>query len=225
MQRLFAASDQRRRQRLFCNAAGWLVVASSLMIGLRPDTALAQSAGQRDADWPCQQIKVPTLSLAAVWSGPAIDLNDPGWKNNETASALAESVTPRRVPIAAAEAAIHSFAQQEGGSKTPALLAAMAGIFSTLNQEHASVIAGLDRFGGRQRELATQIREENEKLSALQTGPSADPKAAEALAQRVTWDAQVFEDRRQALSYACDVPPKIEQRLFALARAIQQELE
>jgi hypothetical protein len=26
------------------------------------------------------------------------------------------------------------------------------------------------------------------------------------------------------LSYACDVPGKIEQRLFALARAIQQEL-
>ena len=43
--------------------------------------------------------------------------------------------------------------------------------------------------------------------------------------QQVTWDAEVFRDRRQALSYACDVPGKIEQRLFALARIIQQELQ
>ena len=34
-----------------------------------------------------------------------------------------------------------------------------------------------------------------------------------------------FQDRRQAIGYACDVPAKIEQRLFAIARQIQQELD
>ncbi len=43
--------------------------------------------------------------------------------------------------------------------------------------------------------------------------------------QRVTWEGRVFQDRRQALSYACDVPAKIEQRLFAIARAVQEVLE
>jgi hypothetical protein len=45
------------------------------------------------------------------------------------------------------------------------------------------------------------------------------------MTQQVKWAAEVFQDRRQALSYACEVPTKIEQRLFALARQIQQELE
>jgi hypothetical protein len=39
----------------------------------------------------------------------------------------------------------------------------------------------------------------------------------------VMWNAEVFQDRRRSLSYACDVPGKIEQRLFALARTIQEE--
>jgi hypothetical protein len=45
------------------------------------------------------------------------------------------------------------------------------------------------------------------------------------MTQQVTWEAEVFQDRRQALSYACDVPGKIEQRLFAIAHQIQQELD
>jgi hypothetical protein len=45
------------------------------------------------------------------------------------------------------------------------------------------------------------------------------------MTQQVTWQIEVFQDRRLALSYACDAPGKIEQRLFALARQIQQELE
>ena len=53
----------------------------------------------------------------------------------------------------------------------------------------------------------------------------AEASDVNQMTQRVTWEAQVFQDRRQALSYACDVPGKIEQRLFALARTIQEALQ
>ena len=66
---------------------------------------------------------------------------------------------------------------------------------------------------------------DNEKLRGLQNDPAADPKAVQDMTQKVTWEVEVFQDRRQAISYACDVPGKIEQRLFALARQIQQELD
>ena len=45
------------------------------------------------------------------------------------------------------------------------------------------------------------------------------------MTQQVTWKAEMFQDRRQAIGYACEVPGKIEQRLFALARQIQQALD
>ena len=62
-------------------------------------------------------------------------------------------------------------------------------------------------------------------MRELQTNPTPDAQAIELQTQKVMWELQIFQDRRQALSYACDVPAKIEQRLFSLARQIQQELD
>jgi RecA/RadA recombinase len=98
-------------------------------------------------------------------------------------------------------------------------------LFSTLDEERSSVIAGLDRFGARQKELAAQLRDDNEKLRVLQADSGSDAGEINQTTQRVIWEAQVFQDRRQALSYACDVPSKIEQRLFALARTVQELLQ
>jgi hypothetical protein len=187
--------------------------------------AFAQPPGMRDPDWPCQQIKVPELSLAAVWSGPAVDPNHPPWRDNQAVGELVDKLAPRRVPIETAQLLLHDFAEQAGDRKQPQLLLVLSGLFDALDQERNSVMAGLDRFGHRQKELAAQIRTENEKLQALQTDPTADPKALQAMTQQVKWDVELFQDRRQALSYACDVPSKIEQRLFALAHAIQQDLQ
>ena len=41
----------------------------------------------------------------------------------------------------------------------------------------------------------------------------------------IDWDTRIFEERRKTISYACEVPVLIEQRLFALARAIQHSME
>ena len=108
--------------------------------------------------------------------------------------------------------------------KQPKLLALFAGLFSVLDGERSTVIAGLDRFGARQQQLAITIRSDNEKLRALQADPASDAGEGNRMLQQLTWEAEVFQDRRQALSYACEVPGKIEQRLFALARTIQSEL-
>jgi hypothetical protein len=198
------------------------LIAATLLL---PAPAFAQAPSQRDPDWPCQQIKVPEMSLAAVWSGPAVDTGDTTWKDNPTVADLVDKVAPRRVPIDRAQALVHDFAQHAGEHKQPQMLEVLVGLFNVLEQQRDSVITGLDRFGGRQKELAAQVRADNEKLRAMQADTAADPKAVQQLTQQVTWEVEVFQDRRQALSYACDVPGKIEQRLFALAHQIQQELD
>jgi hypothetical protein len=192
---------------------------------LAPALAFAQPRGGRDPNWPCQQIKVSEMSLAAVWSGPDVDPKETTWKDNQAVAGLVEKLAPRREPVDHAQTLIHEFAQHAGEQKRPQLLQVLVGLFHVLGQERASVINGLDRFGGRQKELATEIRSDNEKLRALQNDPASDPKTVQQMTQQVTWEAEVFQDRRQALTYACDVPGKIEQRLFALAHHIQHELE
>lgn len=202
----------------------WAGAALIVTMLLAPMLCFAQPRGGRDPDWPCQQIKVSELSIAAVWSGPAVDPGDAAWKDNPAVVDLVQKLAPRREPIEGAQTLVHDFAQHAGDQKQGQLLQVLVGLLDVLNRERNSVMAGLDRFGGRQKQLAAQIRADNEKLRALQTDSTADPKAVQQMTQQVTWEAEVFQDRRQALSYTCDVPGKIEQRLFTLARQIQQEL-
>jgi hypothetical protein len=189
-----------------------------------PIVAVAQPPGKRDPNWPCQQIKVSELSLASVWSGPQVEPGDAGWKDNPAVADLVEKLAPRRLPIEQAQTELHDFAQHAGAEKQKQMLQVLVGLFSVLNQERDSIITGLDRFGSRQKELAAEIRGDNEKLRGLQNDTASDPHSVQSMTQKVTWEVEVFQDRRQALSYACDVPGKIEQRLFTLARQIQQEL-
>jgi hypothetical protein len=188
-------------------------------------TAMSSHAAVRDPDWPCQQIKVPELSLAAVWSGPSVDPAQSKWRDDRAVAELVPKLTRRREPVEQAESLVHEFAQQAGDQKQIRLLDLLAGVFSALDTERNSIMAGLDRFGGRQKELAAEIRSDNEKLLTLQADSKADPKSVEQMTQQVKWEVELFQDRRQAISYACDAPGKIEQRLFALAHQIQQELE
>jgi hypothetical protein len=189
--------------------------------------ATSQAAPQRtpNADWPCPQIKVPEVSLAAIWTGPDIGSAQSGWTNDPSVAALVQQIAPRRLPVEQAQTLIRAFARDAGDLRKTKLLDLLVGLFTTLGQERAAVIAGLDRFGRRQKELAARIRAENEKLRALQSDQAADPSAVAQAAQQVTWDVEVFQDCRQAISAACAVPGKIEQRLFTLAHTIQDEIE
>jgi hypothetical protein len=186
---------------------------------------MAAAPGPRDPDWPCQQIKVAHLSLAAVWSGPALDGPHGDWRQDPQLSDLVQDMAQRRVPLDQVRAKIQAFAAQAGDKKTPKLLLAFSAVFDSLDSERDSVIDGLDRFGARQKELAAALREDTERLRVMQADPASDAGEVNQLVQRVTWEAQVFQDRRQSLTYACEVPSKIEQRLFAIARATQEALE
>jgi hypothetical protein len=125
-----------------------LAMAAAMELALR-GTSLA--ADPRFPDWPCNQIKVPEISVAAVWAGP--------W------------------------------------------------------------------YARKQREFSDQIRSTILQLRELQDRPDADQGRIDELTNRVEWDTRIFEKRRKTMSFVCEVPVLIEQRLFALARAIQQSLE
>ncbi len=199
----------------------------ALAFGLLAAAALGARAAPRavDPDWPCQQVKMPELSVAALWNGPSIEAYQTTWRGDPGVADLAGELSQRRVPIDRADAKIAAFAKQAGADKEAKLLALFAGLFETLNTERASVIAGLDRFGGRQQELAGNLRTETEALRAAQAEATPDQAKVAELTQHVNWDEQVFEFRRQSLRFACDIPNIIEQRLFALARAIQPLLD
>jgi hypothetical protein len=202
-----------------------LALLTSCTVLLASSVVRAAPPGPRDPDWPCQQIKVPDLSLAAVWSGPTVDPQQSNWKDDPDVVDLVHHIAPRAEPVDQVQGSIHTFAKHAGNQKKAKLLDVLVGTFSMLGDERLSVMGGLDRVGKRQKELAEQIRSDNEMLQNMQAETASDPQVVQRLTQQVTWEVEVFQDRRKALSYACEVPGKIEQRWFALARQIQQELK
>ena len=186
----------------------------------------AQGKARHTSDWPCMAIKVPEISLAAVWSGPPLDGIQPAqWRDDAETSALVARLAARRTPQGEAEQAIADFAKAAGPARKERLLVLYAGLFSSLAQERAQVVAGLDRFGKRQKELADQVRAETASMRELQDKPGTDPKKLDDIVNQLTWDMRIFEDKRKSVGFVCETPVLIEQRLFALGRAVMAQLE
>jgi hypothetical protein len=59
----------------------------------------------------------------------------------------------------------------------------------------------------------------------LQDAVKPDEAKVQEFSTQVEWSTRIFEDRRRTVRYACEVPTLIEQRLFALGRAVQQAIE
>ena len=200
---------------------------------LAPDDARPQAApgtqqgkdAQQNKDWACRQILVSQISPASVWSGPPIEGVE--WRSDAKIADLAAKLAQRRVPIEAAQQEIADFAKSAGENKKARLTALFAALFDKLNGERSQVIDGLIRFGKKQRDLADRIRTENAAIQEEQdqSQDAANAQQTNPATERLQWDLRVFDDRRQSLSYVCETPALIEQRLFALARAIQQNLD
>jgi hypothetical protein len=185
----------------------------------------SRAADPRYPDWPCAQAKVPEISLAAVWAGPPLDDAANKWKDDATVSALVPRLAARRTPLDQAQKAITEFLASSSADKAERGKLLFAGLFDALNAQRSSVMSGLERVTRKQREAADKIRSDTLALQALQDAPTKDQAKIDELGNQLVWETRIFEDRRRVIKFVCEVPTAIDQRLFALGRVIQQEME
>ena len=197
-----------------------MAVATELVL-----RGMALAADPRFPDWPCNQVKVPEISVAAVWAGPAIDEVGNAWEEDAAIKDLIARLAARRTPLEDAQKAISDFITGTESQRQKKAKLVFAGLFKTLNHERSEVMQGIERYFRKQREFSDQIRSTILQLRELQDRPDPDQSRIEELTNRVEWDTRIFEERRKTMNFVCEVPVLIEQRLFALARAIQQSLE
>lgn len=192
---------------------GRLVARVLLAVTLAAGPVQAQPA---DRDWPCPQRLVPQISAGAIWSGPALDEVKEHWATDADVAPLVPKLASRDTPIELAEAQIASFADRFPPEARDAKLTLLfVGVLEFLNGERSKLIEGIKRYAQRQRALADKIAATTRKLQ--------DEPTPEIKAER-DWDLRVFEDRNRSLRPVCDQPVAVEQRAFALARAIQSHL-
>jgi hypothetical protein len=197
-----------------------IAAALSFFGALTPSMAV----DKRYPDWPCKQLKVPVLSAAALWAGPPIDNLGNAWEEVPGLPDLVARLAARRTPMAEAEKEIANYLTGTAEEKQEKAKLLFAGLLDTLNSQRTQVMNGLERAYRKQKQVAETLREEIDKLRNLQDTSNADQAQIEELGRRVEWETRIFEDRRKTTTFACEVPIEIEQRLFALSRAIQGAL-
>ncbi|WP_375313464.1 hypothetical protein WHZ77_09690 [Bradyrhizobium sp. A5] len=200
-------------------------VLALVALALIVTSTAARAADPRYPNWPCTQAKVPEISLAAVWAGPPLDDAETKWKDDTRVAALVAKLSARKTPMDEAEKSVKEFLTGSSADKTANAKLLFAGLFDTLNAQRSQVMNGLERVSSKQREAADKIREEAIQLQTLQGATPRDDAKVEALSNELIWKTRIFEDRSKVVRFVCEVPTAIDQRLFALGRVIQQELE
>lgn len=176
-------------------------------------------------DWPCKQVRVPEIALGGVWTGPSIEQERKIWRDDAAVADLVARIAPRRTPVEEAEKLIDDFAKSAGANRKARLTLLFAGLYEKLNGERLDIVNGLDRFGRRLKEMAEKTREETQAFYDLQSQKPPEPEAVKKAAEALQWRVRLFDEQRKMVSYVCESPALIEQRLGALARKIAAEME
>lgn len=202
-----------------------LLAALTVLLAAATPFDRSFAADPRFPNWPCSQAKVPEISLAAVWNGPALDDATRKWKDNAKISALVARLAARRTPLDEAEKITTEFLSDSGAQRNETGKLLFAGLFEALNAQRSSVMSGLERTMRKQREAADKIHADTLALHALQDASPPDQAKIDELGNQLVWETRIFEDRQRVIKFVCEVPTAIDQRLFALGRVIQQEME
>ncbi|TJZ87380.1 hypothetical protein [Paracoccus hibiscisoli] len=182
----------------------------------------ALGAAGTDPDWPCIQRKQPNLSMGQVWTGPLPDEEAQALVRDPQIARLAERLEQRRLPLEEAEAEIADFAAEASQAQ---LVALMQAIFDRIDNDRGALIGGIARYGQSQLDLSLRIEERRARMAALEAADPPDFDAIDAEEQALDWDQRIFTERQQSLTYVCETPVILEQRVFALGRAIAGHLD
>ncbi len=184
-----------------------------------PGVALAGGSG--DPTWPCIQPKQPHLSVGQLWSGPPPDGSFETLAKRPDIAAFAQVLEQRRLPMEEAEAQIATFAKEASAQELTALFVA---VFQRIDAYRTRIMAGVERYAEKQVTLSAQIDARRAEMARLSAAAEPDFDKIDSEEYRLDWDVRIFTDRQAQLTYVCETPVILEQRAFALARAIAAHL-
>ncbi|SMD00270.1 hypothetical protein SAMN06297251_11770 [Fulvimarina manganoxydans] len=206
---------------------GTNVAAPETVVGPASSTsnpmAFASRPEEGTTNWPCVQRKVETIQPAQVWAGPPLDTGKDVALTPDMRSLIDRAIA-RRISGEEAQQMVRDFLADIPDDRKEAVGTALfAEMLRRLNAERTQILAGIERYGSKQKALAAALRKKTAELERLQR-EAKDITAINDMREQVVWDTRIFDERRHSLTYVCEVPVLIEQRAFALGREIGQIL-
>ncbi|MFA5958689.1 hypothetical protein [Hyphomicrobium sp.] len=185
------------------------------------------------AEWPCVYRKVPVLTAATIWDGPAIT-DTSSWHSDEAIRKLSQYLISRRVKEEDAEAAIKKYAASLPADTHDAKLTELfSAVLSRTNDDRKIVMSGIERFHKRQMERSQEIEKEgielppeNEMgLTDESSGPAGEISKLSSKEEKYKWEVRTFQEKQANIPIACEIPQLIDERAGAIARAIRAEMK
>lgn len=220
------------------------LIASLLVLGFGSGTLLAGAGappteiqGEAEAeappidmtaDWPCVQRKVETLSVTQIWDGPPID-DVKGWFREPGIPDLIEVLASRRITVEEAEAAVETFAKaQPEDKRDEKLVLLFAGLFDKVLGQRRSVMSGIEKYQKSQKERARELERQSSAIVELEKkvppGSTEDPPELADAREKFNWAQRIFQERQSNIPLACELPVLLEERLYAVTRAIRNNM-
>lgn len=184
------------------------------------------AASARDTttpDWPCVQRKIETVTSAQVWQGPPVD-EVSGWREDAAIKELVRFLADRRVPFEFADAAIKRFADNATASqRSERLTLLFAGIFAELQEQRRTMMGHLEDYLRAQRSRSQDLERQGLEIADLKERAATDEAAAVELRDaqaRFDLAYKIFQERQASVTIACEIPVRIDQRVFTLGQSI-----
>ena len=134
---------------------------------------------------------------------------------------VAQVIALRRTPLAEADVQIATVAES---NDPEALVALFAATFDHIDSTRARIMDGITRYAHKQQALETQIEDLRHQFAALDAAQTKDFDKMDEVEKQLDWSTRIFQDRQQSLTYVCETPVVLEQRAFAIGRAVQDHL-
>lgn len=196
------------------------LVLSALVLSIAAGPALAEVVP--DPDWPCVQRRQPQLSVAQVWAGPAPDAAVEERAKAGDVQQVAQIIALRRTSMEEAAELTAAFAET---ADDQALTALFLATFQHIQKTRDRVMGGITRYAHKQEALDAHIDESRHAFDALMAAEPQDFDAIDKAEEDIDWSTRIFQDRQQSLTYVCETPVLLEQRVFALGRLIAGHLK
>lgn len=175
-----------------------------------------------DPDWPCIQRRQPALSVGQIWSGPAPDAAAEEQAAQPAIRDLAQTLALRRTELPQAEAMIADF--WTSNPDPVAMTGLFLATFEAVQLQRNRVLSGITRYAHHQEALDARIKDQRHQFATLTEAKQADFDAIDKLEAEIDWSTRIFQERQQSLTYVCETPVILEQRIFALGRAMAAHL-
>jgi hypothetical protein len=193
-----------------------------------PDATATPTA---QAEWPCVYRKVPELSAATIWDGPAIT-DTKSWRSDNKIRTLSEFLISRRVKMEDVEASIKKYAASLPADTHDAKLTELfAAVLTRTNEDRKLVMHGIERFHKRQEERSKEIEKEElamppeQQAEAEPGGEAGEAGKLSDAQEKYKWEVRAFQEKQANIPMACEIPQLIDARAGDIARLIRAEMK